>query len=156
MEVIKLENKHLDEFISFRIKSHKESEYINSSNINKATKLLKEYNKDNGKFAFIVLDNNTVIGQLYVKINPISNICHLLSISILKEYYGTGLSYQLLNKVKELAKINNKDIIELIVNKNNERALNFYKNNGFKFIKHYNTNDDIYQINLKEPGYKTW
>ena len=60
-----------------------------------------------------------------------NNIAKLERIYFLKEYYGSGFGQQLFDFIIRLAKESNQSGIWLYVWKENERAVKFYKRNGF-------------------------
>ena len=61
-------------------------------------------------------------------------VTKLQRIFLLKEFYTQKLGSQLFNFNVELSKANNQNGIWLVVWTENERAVNFYKRNGFEII----------------------
>lgn len=55
------------------------------------------------------------------------------AISVLKDYWGKGVSTALFNTVLDYAKANGIRKINLEVRKDNLRAINFYKKHGFQY-----------------------
>ena len=64
----------------------------------------------------------------------LENIAKLERIYILKEFYDLKLGYHLFEFIRNLAVENNQKGIWLFVWKENERAIKFYKKNGFEVI----------------------
>ena len=141
----KLSLKYLDQFVTFREKSGSESDYVNIIDKEKAKLIIKEWTSGN-KSAFILLDGKVIIGQLFVTVEKDKLVLNL--ISILKDYQGKGLADRLINNALEIASINNKTKIELIVNINNTRARSFYERNGFKLYKNYSKTHLLYTKDL--------
>ncbi len=48
-----------------------------------------------------------------------------------EDYRGMGVGEKLISKIKEIAKNNNLNEIEVSTSFNNDKAIKFYKNNGF-------------------------
>ena len=83
--------------------------------------------------AFVLQDKGSIIGQLFVEnANDNSNSLRMLLISVLAEYYRTSAAKTLLDKAFSEAKKNNQSTVELIVRKDNLRAIAFYEKNSFK------------------------
>jgi len=62
------------------------------------------------------------------------NICQLQKIYVLKDFLGMKIGYQLQNMLLQKANDLGFGIIWLSVLNSNERAINFYKKNGFDLI----------------------
>lgn len=150
VKISELNNDLIDEFILFRNKSSKETEYINSLNRQQAQDIINEYNVNN-KLAYVLMINNKIIGQLFLDLGIKSkeNILCVLLISVLKEFQGHGYGKQLISLSVKLAKENKLNILELIVDKNNLHAINFYEKLGFKYIKPFSSTALIYQKIIK-------
>lgn len=69
--------------------------------------------------------------------SKIENIAKLERIYILKEFYDLKLGYHLFEFNSNLARTNDQKGIWLFVWKENERAIKFYKKNGFEVIGHF-------------------
>jgi ribosomal protein S18 acetylase RimI-like enzyme len=65
--------------------------------------------------------------------NPVAFITY---IAVIPEFWGEGLAGKLLNQTKQLAKNFNKKQVKLEVDKDNKRAIAFYKKQGFQIEKH--------------------
>jgi diamine N-acetyltransferase len=68
---------------------------------------------------------------------PIENITKLERLYLLKEFYNLKLGLELLNFNIELSKMADQTGIWLFVWKENQRAVSFYKNAGFKITGSY-------------------
>ena len=84
----------------------------------------------NDGFLFIVKQDNKIIGTGGCKkLNANEGL--LKRFYIAKEYRGSGISEQLLEKILDKAKLTLLTSIVLDVSKNNKRAIRFYEKNGF-------------------------
>lgn len=105
-------------------------------------KLTDELNNTDSVFYFAEL-NGEVIG--YIKLNSGQSQTELKEdgaleierIYVLKEFHGKKAGQLLYEKAIEIARLRNADYIWLGVWEENQRAINFYKKNGFvAFDKH--------------------
>lgn len=105
-------------------------------------KLMDELNEQNTEFYFAT-SKNRVVG--YLKINygqsqselKTDNSLEIERIYVLKEYHGVNVGQQLLEKALNIARQQKVNYIWLGVWENNQRAISFYKKNGFiAFDKH--------------------
>ena len=69
--------------------------------------------------------------------SKMKDIAKLERIYILKEFYDLKLGYNLFEFNRNLARTNNQKGIWLFVWKENERAIRFYKKNGFEVIGNF-------------------
>ena len=69
--------------------------------------------------------------------SKMEDIAKLERIYILKEFYDLKLGYHLFEFNRNLARENNQKGIWLFVWKGNERAIKFYKKNGFEVFGHF-------------------
>jgi len=69
--------------------------------------------------------------------SKMEDVAKLDRIFILKEFYDLKLGYQLFEFNRNLAREYNQKGIWLYVWKENERAIKFYKKNGFEIIGHF-------------------
>lgn len=152
IKIEELSEKHLNQYVEFKNDSHKESKYINPTTIEKSKDLINEYKTDKDKIGFIILDNNKIIGQLFLKINRKDNLCHILLISVLKSYYGKNISDKLIDKAISFTKENKLSTLELIVAKDNERAISFYKKKSFKYIKDFSKTNYLFRLELEKAS----
>jgi len=93
------------------------------------------YNKDNNKL-FIAIDDNNIIGYIYIKlisIDGIDNNKELLidALYIEEDYRNKGIATSLINKVKEYSINNNIKYISINVLDKNIKAKNLYNKLGF-------------------------
>jgi diamine N-acetyltransferase len=104
--------------------------------------LTNELENSNSEFYFAILENE-VIG--YLKINFSAAQTELNDNSALEvervyvrnNYHGKGIGQQLLDYAIQIAEQKNMQTVWLGVWENNQRAINFYKKNGFvTFDKH--------------------
>ncbi|MDO5509896.1 MAG: GNAT family N-acetyltransferase [Weeksellaceae bacterium] len=105
-------------------------------------KLTTELNDKNAEFYFATHDKN-VIG--YLKLNfgqsqtelQDDNGLEIERIYVLKDFHGKSVGQLLYERAIEVAKRNDSDFVWLGVWEENQRAINFYKKNGFvEFDKH--------------------
>ena len=93
------------------------------------------YNKDNNKL-FIAIDDNNIIGYIYIKlisIDGIDNNKELLidALYIEEDYRNKGIATSLISKVKEYSINNNIKYISINVLDKNIKAKNLYNKLGF-------------------------
>jgi diamine N-acetyltransferase len=89
--------------------------------------------------SLIIYNNNKPIGYVIYKIkdykeNPFRRgykSIHIDQFSVIDEFQKKGIGKIMLDKIKEIATKNKIQIIELNVWTNNNKAINFYKKNGF-------------------------
>jgi ribosomal protein S18 acetylase RimI-like enzyme len=92
---------------------------------------------------FLMFDNDELIGYTKFILNaghdliPSKSVCKLERIYILKNYYGSGFSNQLLNFVIQYSKDYMQNGLWLNVWIENKRAIGFYHKLGFKIIGEY-------------------
>ena len=98
--------------------------------------LTNELENSNSEFYFAILENE-VIGYLKLnfseaqtELNDI-NTLEVERIYVRNNYHGKGVGQQLLDYAIQLAKRKNMQAVWLGVWENNQRAVNFYKKNGF-------------------------
>lgn len=117
-------------------------------------KLTTELNNKNSEFHFALHDNK-VIG--YLKLNHGQSQTELRDntaleierIYVLQEFHGKKIGQALYDKVIQVAKTTNAHYVWLGVWEENQRAINFYKKNGFrKFDKHTFKLGDDQQIDI--------
>ena len=106
------------------------------------SKILHELSDENVAFYFAKINNN-VIG--YLKLNfgtsqtelKDKSAIEIERIYVLNEFQGKKVGQVLYNKAIEIAQIKNANYVWLGVWEKNEKAINFYKKNGFvAFDKH--------------------
>ena len=133
MQVVKLDKTMVKAFIAFREQSNKEHTMIKKLTESEAGSLINTFDLADDGTAFVLQDKGSIIGQLFVEnANDNSNSLRMLLISVLAEYYRTSAAKTLLDKAFSEAKKNNQSTVELIVRKDNLRAIAFYEKNSFK------------------------
>ena len=85
--------------------------------------------------------NDKLIGCVAAYVNLVENKSFITNVSVIKEFNGLGIAYDLLMKVLEYQIANKIKVISLEVNKNNESAINLYKK--LKFVHVLSTNDNL-------------
>jgi ribosomal protein S18 acetylase RimI-like enzyme len=137
---------------TYRDKASSETPYVNTLSATNLKALFDAIANTNGEFYYIALDQDRVIGQVIFKIDNILGKIYLKNISILKGYYGTNVATELI-EIVELAGIKeNAMTVELIVDKNNKRAVMFYEKQGYIFIEKWKkgSSNHIYSKNLSK------
>jgi ribosomal protein S18 acetylase RimI-like enzyme len=105
--------------------------------------VLKEELSERKNIYFIIYNNKRAAG--YSKIifdtpyadSSIKNIAKLERLYLLKEFYNLKLGAELFQFNVDFSKKNNQKGIWLFVWKENQRAVNFYKKNGFVIVGSY-------------------
>jgi ribosomal protein S18 acetylase RimI-like enzyme len=116
----------------------KDIEQFMSQNFNQQN-FIKELSNEKNQF-YIIFYNEVVVGYTLVIFNQkdtqisLENCAYLSRIYLLEAYYGLGLGNQLFDFIKDLCLQNNQSGIWLRVWVENQRAINFYKKQGFKIV----------------------
>ena len=104
--------------------------------------LSKEVEHSHSEFYFALLENE-VIGYLKINFSEAqtelndNSALEVERVYVRNNYHGKGVGQQLLDYAIQLAKQKNMQAVWLGVWENNQRAINFYKKNGFvTFDKH--------------------
>lgn len=106
-------------------------------------KWFNEKINSNNIYMYIILNNNKEIGTIRLeKHNSKAIISYLIS----NEYRGKGYGNKVIDLIKKEAIINNIDILEAIVKKDNIASRKIFINNGFFEIEE--NNRYIYLANL--------
>ena len=158
MNIVELTQKHTEAYVEFKNKAHEESEYINGTTLETTKKLIEQYKDDERRYAFIALNGNVIVGQLFLVLKN-KSVLAIALISVLESEKGTGLAGKLIDKAKAIAKEQDVKRIELIVNKNNDRAIAFYKRVGFTFAKDHSKNNLTFEFIIQsktKPIYTKW
>lgn len=134
IEIVKIDKSYLNDFVNFRHISSKESGYVNDINKKDALSIIENWNSDFRQGFFLLLDK-IIIGQLFVEYDK--DKLYLALISVVNKYQGQGYSKLLLEKAKSLAIEHSCYTIELIVHRDNKKAIAFYEKNNFKFKEYY-------------------
>jgi diamine N-acetyltransferase len=116
--------------------------------------LTSELNEKDSHFYSAELDNK-IIGYLKLNSGPSqtelkdNRALEIERIYVLKAFHGRKVGQLLLNKAMEIARQNRVEYVWLGVWEENQRALNFYKKNGFtEFDKHIFKLGDSRQTDL--------
>lgn len=153
------------------VKVNKEEEYV-VKNLKLQTEFIIDYFKENDsifvpslrsrvnifdysekifKYAehFYVLRKGRIIcfSACYMNYGQ-ESVAFITSISVVKDYQGQGIGNKLLNKIIDLAKNKKIKKIRLEVNSENDKALNFYLNNGFIALRSEEANEDFCLLEL--------
>jgi ribosomal protein S18 acetylase RimI-like enzyme len=113
------------------------NEYLHESNMNNIKFLINK-----NKFKLFI--NDILIAESGFNIEHPDEWINekyisLYSLKVMKKYQGQGYSKYLLNKIfKYVKNILDINIITLIVDKNNYKAVNLYFNSGFKIFQEFN------------------
>ena len=146
MQIVELTKEHVDKFILFRKQASQDSVIVVALDKTESLKVINDIQTDPAQQAFVAIDKNSIVGQLFVKLVDKEHSLQIMLISVLASYYGTSLSKELLNKAIEIAKDHKYDKIKLIVRKNNLRAIEFYEKHGFKLVGDYTHKTFIYTL----------
>ena len=98
--------------------------------------LTKELEHNHSEFYFALIEND-VVGYLKINFSEAQtelnddNALEVERVYVLNNYHGKGVGQQLLDYAIQLAKQKNMQAVWLGVWENNQRAINFYKKNGF-------------------------
>ena len=158
MIIVPLKDVSIEDYVEFKNKSAKESEYINRSSVKQVKELLKREEENKNLLSFLLLDNKEIIGQLFLKLNKKEKTLHILLISVSKSHAKKGYGKKLIDKAVEVAKSNKLEQIELIVRDTNKPAIKFYEKNDFKYKKEYDKKNLVYVKTIinKKPIYHDW
>jgi len=124
--------------------------------------LIRERNLKDRKYIG-VYDGNKLIGRCGIRREIPKRKRHscILSIGIIKEYWGKGIGRKTLNRIIEIARDEGYEVMNLYCYSDNERAIRLYKSSGFeqcgKIKKCYKVNNTYYdcvmmQLDLKGVG----
>lgn len=68
------------------------------------------------------------------------NFGYITNVSVTKEHFGTKIASQMMSFLYEKLSVDGKEKVILEVNKNNDRAISFYKKNGFNITENTSKN----------------
>ncbi len=98
---------------------------------------LDEYAKkllSNGE-VYVVMHKENDVGLIAIYTNDTQGgVAYLSSLGLLPQFQGKGISQSMMIKVFKLCEDKSMNIIRLETGEQNEKAIRFYKNNGFKII----------------------
>lgn len=98
---------------------------------------LSEYAEKLAKFAnvyYSILDGEVCGFICFYNNDDDSKTSYISQLAVKERFQGKGIGQNLLDKCVEIAKKTNRVAIELEVDDENEKAISFYKKNGFVFI----------------------
>lgn len=107
-----------------------------ASNFNQK-KLEEEMTNSNNTY-YVLLDKESIIGYYKINLNltstfiSSSNVTYMSRLYVLPEYYDKGLGHKLLVHAIEICKKNKQSGMWLKVWTGNDRAIRFYKKQGFE------------------------
>ncbi|MHA6250725.1 GNAT family N-acetyltransferase [Oceanobacillus sp. CAU 1775] len=104
-----------------------------------------------GKWSFscsIIENERKIVGCIIASIKDDFDSIHIHKFAVKNEYRGASLGKTLLNYLEENVIKSKYNSITLYVDKSNEGAINFYRNNDFKLIEE-RTNDFLMKKILK-------
>ena len=131
----------------------KESTYIANPSIDRIKENIERYITDPDKGYYIAIKNKEIIGSLTIHIDQIKSCLFIEHISVCQKAYGTGIARKLIDFAEKEAKKYSLSILELIVHKDNLRAIVFYKKVGFKEVssigQRIGLNNKIFQKQIK-------
>ena len=90
--------------------------------------------------------DNELIGLIATYFNSEEKFGFITSVSVLKQYTGTGIASKLLKMCMDYSAINNYSVLKLEVNKDNTTAINFYKK--YNFTQTQINEDSIYMNHI--------
>ena len=140
-DIRKAKKSDYKELAALRKKASKESEWINNLSEEKAKELLEDELSKDDHLVYFAFREKEIVGQLFMSIDDAALTIRL--ISVLNSEKGTGLAKSFIDKAISEARSAKCKTIELIVNKKNDRAIAFYKKQGFKKSKDYNSRTEI-------------
>lgn len=148
MNIIRADNNHIDDILKLLKEISHIHHLIRPDIFKEGTKYnkeqLKKLLKDEKRPIYVYIDNNEVLGYIFLELNEYSGN-NLVS---RKEIYiddlcvddtkrGKGIGKELFNFVKEYAKLNNYSSITLNVWEGNDNAIRFYQKLGLLPLKTY-------------------
>lgn len=137
---------------TYRDLASSETPYVSTLSATNLKALFDGISNTNGDFYYIALDQGKVIGQVIFKVDSMLGKVYLKNISILKEFYGSGLSAKLLEIAELAGIIENMIAVELIVDKNNKRGVRFYEKLGYQYVTDWKkgSSNQIYSKKLSK------
>jgi N-acetylglutamate synthase-like GNAT family acetyltransferase len=127
--------KDTDAIKNYRDIVSKESSYINNPAKIRIRETIERYTNDSSRDYYILIQDKEIVGSITTHIDSIRGCLYIEHISVCQKAYGTGVSRKLLDFVEKNAKKHSLPVLELIVHKDNLRAIQFYKKTGFKEIQ---------------------
>lgn len=101
-----------------------------------STSSLEKQMNEEGQYYLLAKDGDEYVGYLSYEMNYDEEpFIKIQKIYVLSSAQGKGIGTLLIDEVLKTAKENKADRIKLNVNRDNNRAINFYKRNGFNIEK---------------------
>lgn len=101
-----------------------------------STSSLEKQMNEEGQYYLLAKDGDEYVGYLSYEMNYDEELfIKIQKIYVLSSAQGKGIGTLLIDEVLKTAKENKADRIKLNVNRDNNRAINFYKINGFNIEK---------------------
>ena len=94
--------------------------------------LKKELESENSKY-IVIKENDEILGFAGIWISPVD--CQITNIVVKKIYRNQGIGSRLLEKLIEVAKETEFDVLSLEVNEKNESAIKLYEKYGFEIVR---------------------
>ena len=94
--------------------------------------LKKELESENSKY-IVIKENGEILGFAGIWISPVD--CQITNIVVKKIYRNQGIGSRLLEKLIEVAKETEFDVLSLEVNEKNVSAIKLYEKYGFEIVR---------------------
>lgn len=120
-------------------------EYINNNTSENRKQECVEFIANNNNKYYFILSQNIPLGIIKISIKQI-NLCEIESIYFLNEHRGNGYGTQVIDFIKKIYR--DYKVILWVLEKN-DKAIRFYKNNGFIWSgkkRIINRGYDYYQV----------
>jgi len=137
MRIRKIKKKNFDKYLDLRRKSIEEYNLITGNNLDTSDKRIKNEFKglfSNRRIAFVAREKDNFVGFIIGTLvkNSFQCFSYIDDIFVEKESRKKEVGKKPMNEFYRWSKKKKASRIKLSVNKNNERALNFYRRRGFE------------------------
>ncbi len=160
MELEVLSMQRLDAFVEFRHLASAETKYVNDVTPPVAEETILKFTTFMNREAYLLMDEEKVIGNLFLVYIPDHQELYIDLIALLKQYHGTQAATMMMNKVFEIAKRNHCKQIGLVVRDDNDRAMRFYMRYGFVYQEMFDKHRMVFTCPLKPkdrpPVFISW
>ena len=160
MELEVLSMQRLDAFVEFRHLASAETKYVNDITPPVAEELIHKFTTFMNREAYLLMDEDKVIGNLFLVYKPDNEELYIDLIALLQQYHGSKAASMMMNKVFEIANRNHCKQIGLVVRDDNDRAMRFYTRYGFVYSHQFDTHRMVYVCPLKSeskpPVFISW
>lgn len=129
IEVVRYEERHLGKIAKSFVESFSEWK------LSEVKKYLQQTYLICPECCYIALDDNgSVAGGIFCKISPYNNhkMIVIESLQIIEKYRNSGVGKKLIEKVSKIAKKKRIKTIGMLVNKNTEFPISWFKKMGFQ------------------------